>query len=53
MDIASSGNARVDAALQKTQRPHILYLLADLDAAPAGDTFARIQRDRMGRFIQR
>ena len=42
-DVACGGDARVEAPLQEAQRPDVLDLLADLDAAAAGDALARIE----------
>ena len=40
-NVAGRGDARVEAAVQEAQRPDVLVLLADLDAAAAGDALAR------------
>jgi len=52
MNISGGRNTRIDPALQKRQRPHILHFLADHNTASALDTFRRLQDDRSRGFIR-
>ena len=52
-NIAGGGNARIEAAIEKAERPHILILLADLNAAPAEDALAGIEHNAVRGIVQR
>ena len=52
-DVAGRGDARIEPALHEGERPDILLLLAYLEAAPALDALARIQRNAAGAVITR
>ena len=44
-NVAGRGDAGLKAAVEKTEGKDVLILLADLDAAAAGDALARIEHD--------
>ena len=50
-NVPGCGDARLEPAIQEAERPHILVLLAHLDAPAACDALARVQHNAARRVV--